>query len=128
MTKRDRKTLGTMSSIQRFMLSVAADSRGYQGSEMTVRQFFRHYMSFCKSNDLQETLKLPDFARALPEFDIQCSVRDTSLQFTMVQIPRLRESLIRDLGLNKKFFDDDESISTAIGERAVGLVGNWNPL
>ena len=127
MTKRDKKTLGKMSSINRFMVNVAADSRGFTGSEMTVRQFYRHYASFCKSNDIQDCLTLPDFARALPEFDIQCSVRDTSLQFTMVQIPRLRVSLIRNLGLSKWFFEDGESLKAAIGERKTGLVGNWNP-
>ena len=128
MTKKDRKTLSDMDTVNRFMVSVASDSRGFTGSEMTVRQFYRHYISFCKSNDLKETLKLPDFARALPEFDIQCSVRDTSLQFTMVQIPRLRAGLIKDLGLSKRFFEDGESIRAAVGERKTGLVGNWNPL
>ena len=127
MTKKDKQTLSDMNSINRFMVNVAADPRGYQGSEMTVRQFFRHYRSFCKSNDLQDCLTLSDFARALPEFDIQCSVRDTSLAFTMVQIPRLRESLIANLGLNRRFFEDDESLRSAIGERSTGLVGNWSP-
>ena len=128
MTKKDKKTIITMNSVNRFMVSVAADSRGFTGSEMTVRQFFRHYASFCKSNDLQDCLTLPDFARALPEFDIQCSVRDTSLQFTMVQIPRLRKNLIKDLGLSKRFFEDGESLKAAVGERKTGLVGNWSPL
>ena len=125
MTKKDQKTLNTLPSVIRFMVNIASDPRGYQSTEMTVRQFFRHYRSFCKSNDLQDCLTLSDFARALPEFDIQCSVRDTSLAFTMVQIPRLRESLIADLGLSKRFFNDPESLEAAAGIRNAGIAGDF---
>ena len=125
MTKKDKQTLSKMSSVNRFMLSVASDSRGYGGTEMTVRTFFRHYRGFCKSNDLKDCLKLPDFARALSDYGIKCSVRDATLPFEMRDMPALREILISDLGLNKKFFKDDASLAAAIGERSTGIAGDF---
>ena len=92
---------------------------------MTVRTFFRHYKGFCKSNDLKECLKLPDFARALSNYGIKCSVRDATLPFEMRDIPALRESLVSELGLSRKFFVDPDSLETAIGERSTGIAGDF---
>ena len=125
MTKKDQKTLNTLPSITRFVVNIAADPRGYTGSEMAVRQFFRHYRAFCKSNQLLECLSLHDFARELPSFNIRCSVRDTSLPFEMPDMSKLRASLIADLGLSKRFFNDPESLEAAAGIRNAGIAGNF---
>ena len=125
MTKKDRETISTMSDINRFMLSIAADYRGYQTTEITIRTFFRRYRDFCRNNKLDGCLILREFSGQLPNYGIRGIVRDASATFSMPDMSQLRESLISDLGLSKKFFKDDASLASAIGERSTGIAGNF---
>ena len=125
MTKKDKATISKLSSVNRFMLSVAADPRGYQSTEMTVRSFFRHYRDFCRNNELKGCLNLQGFAGQLADFGIRGVVRDASLSFGMPDMSKLRESLIADLGLSKRFFNDPESLEAAAGIRNAGIAGDF---
>ena len=123
MTKKDRATLETLPSILQFMIKVAADPRGYESTQMTVRAFYSCYRRFCQNNKLDRMLSLQGFAGQLRDFGIHGIVRDPSLPFEMVDVVDLREQLIADLGLNKRFFNDPESLQTAMGVRSNGIAG-----
>ena len=125
MTKKDKVTISKLSSVNRFMVSIAADPRGYQSTEMTVRSFFRHYRDFCRNNKLKGCLSLPEFAGQLPDYGIRGVVRDASATFSMPDMSQLRESLIADLGLSKRFFNDPESLEAAAGIRNAGIAGDF---
>ena len=127
MTKKDKQTLSDMNSINRFMVNVAADPRGYETTQMTIRAFYGIYRRFCRNNKLKGCLSLQEFSGQLPDYGIRGVVRDASATFSMPDMSQLRESLMADLGLNRKFFEDDESLRSAVGERSIGLVGDWSP-
>ena len=126
MTKKDKKTLGDLSSMNRFMVYIAADPRGYETTEMTVRSFFHEYRRFFRNNELDGCLTLQEFAGQLHDFGIRGVVRDASLPFEMLEISKLRDNLINSLGLNKRFFVDPESLEAAIGKLNTGITGSWS--
>ena len=128
MTKKDKKTLSTLPSILRFMVSIAADPRGYESTQMTVRSFYSCYRRFCQSNELSGMLSLQGFSGQLHDSGIRGVVRDASMELEMPGMSQLRESLISDLGLSKKFFKDDASLAAAIGKRSTGIAGDFKLL
>ena len=125
MTKKDKVTISKLSTINRFMLNVAADPRGYETTQMTIMAFYGIYRRFCRNNKLDGCLSLQEFSGQLPDYGIRGIVRDASATFSMPDMSQLRESLIADLGLSKRFFNDPESLEAAAGIRNAGIAGDF---
>ena len=125
MTKKDKATISKLSTINRFMLNVAADPRGYETTQMTIMAFYGIYRRFCRNNKLDGCLSLQEFSGQLPDYGIRGIVRDASATFSMPDMSKLRESLIADLGLSKRFFNDPESLEAAAGIRNAGIAGDF---